>query len=661
MDQERWASLRLHHLPPLAGRALLRVVFARHPFMVDVPSPPPEPSAQGTLAKTPLPHLLIYALDRRLSGTIELVAPHEDGGTILVIDGQPTKARTVRPTAHLGRVLLDLGLLTDEQLNGSLVTLAREKRLHGEILLEAGFIDEEKLELGLRAQLVRKMQALVHLPPETTFSYYDGFDALTAYGGDGHVGIDPFPIVWMAIREEPPWEQVHAALTKLGTLGLFLAPGAETARFTFDKGERATVELLKSRAYRLHELTGAGTLSPRLAQLLVYCLLITKQVELVRESLLPAPESRPSSSSLTRAPEAPPSSSRTRRASEPPPSPAQVARVQLTQREIAKNRTVVEETSDYLPPDDRRTPRPKPALLQVPEASAHPPQLPLDARPKPTFRAAKETKDPGTPAGLTPQLESRRREIMDRAASIDSEDYFHMLGVAQDAEPQAVQAAFFGMAKTWHPDRVPSPISDVKDQCARVFSRLSEAHQTLTDAQKRGRYLTLLKQQGAKGEESQTEVARVVDAATDFQKAEIFLKRNDLVQAEELCRKAIAGDGEQADYHALLAWLQSMKPDRQSEEALAALVEELTRALAMNKMCERAYFYRGMLLKRWHKEESAVRDFRRAFELNKRNIDAQREVRLFEMRRGATLSPGPTQKGGKAEEKGGLFGKLFKK
>jgi tetratricopeptide (TPR) repeat protein len=647
--------------------------------MVDVPPQLPEPSAQGTLAKTPLAHLLVYALERQLSGTIELLAPEGDGGTILVIEGQPTKARTIRPTAYLGRVLLELGFLTDEQLNSSLLALAEQKRLHGQILLEAGFINEEQLELGLRAQLVRKMQSLVHLPADTVFTYYDAFDALTNYGGDGHVGIDPFPIVWAAIREEPPWEHVHGALTKLGTAGVFLAPTAETARFSFDKGERATVELLKGRAYRLHELTAAGTLQPRLAQLLVYCLLVTKQVELVRDSLLPAPASSPSVPAGLGDAKEPPSSRRMRHSTEPPPSPAQVARVQLAQREIAKRRGAVEETSDHLPPDDRRTPPPQPSPVipaaSLPRAAAFNPSVhtkptvpSMDAVRAPAQRPPAASAPAPAPAAVTapaapnPQHEVRRKEIVLRAASIDKEDYFQMLGVSRDAEPTAVQAAFFALAKTWHPDRVPSALSDVKDQCARIFSRLSEAHQTLTDAQKRGRYLTLL-QEGAEGDEGQAEIARVVDAATDFQKAEIFLKRNDLVQAEEYCKKAIAGDDKQADYHALLAWLSSMKPDRQTEAATGVLVVELTKAIAMNKMCERAHFYRGMLLKRQHKEDQAVKDFRRAFELNPRNIDAQREVRLFDMRRGTTPSSGPAQakKGAKVEEKGGLFGKLFKK
>jgi curved DNA-binding protein CbpA len=643
--------------------------------MVDVPQELPEPSAQGTLAKTPLPHLLVYALERQLSGTIELAGPDGNGGTLLVIDGQPTKVRTARPTAYLGRVLMELGFLTDEQYNSSLLALAEQKRLHGQILLESGVLNEEQLELGLRAQLVRKMQALVHLPPDTVFTYYDAFDALANYGGDGHVGIDPFPLVWAAIREEPPWEHVHAALTKLGTAGVALATGAETARFAFDKGERATIELLKARPLRLHELTAAGTLQPRLAQLLVYCLLVTKQVELVRDSLVP-PAPAPSSPRVPTAEgDEPPSSRRLRAMAAASQSQTNVARVQLTQREMARLRGAVEETSDHLPPDDRRTPPPQPSPLSPPVSIPKPtppafePHGKADVYTKPTVRGMEAVASPppaavkkDTPAGLTPALEARRKEIVRRASTIDEEDYFQMLGVARDAEPSAVQAAFFGLAKTWHPDRLPPPLAEVKAECARIFSRLSEAHQTLTDPQKRSRYVTLLLE-GAKGNDEQAEVARVMEAATDFQKAEILLKRNDLAQAEKFCRKAIQGDDKQADYHALLAWLLSMKPERQSEDATAQLVVDLGRAIAMNKMCERAHFYRGMLLKRVHKDDQAVKDFRRSYELNPRNIDAQREVRLFEMRRG-TSSPPSTRdpkKGGKVEDKGGLFGKLFKK
>jgi tetratricopeptide (TPR) repeat protein len=73
----------------------------------------------------------------------------------------------------------------------------------------------------------------------------------------------------------------------------------------------------------------------------------------------------------------------------------------------------------------------------------------------------------------------------------------------------------------------------------------------------------------------------------------------------------------------------------------------------MSPNCERAYFYRGMLLKKVDNFNAAVKDFRKAAELNPRNTDAMREVRLHTMR-------GPAASAAKADA-GGLFGKLFKK
>ena len=156
----------------------------------------PQPTATGTLAKTPLAHLLVYAQDRELTGTFAFAGPTGQSATVLFIEGQPTKARTSEAAIYLGRVLFELGIVSEEQLAGLLPRLLAGTELHGQVLLHEGVITEEQLELGLRSQLVRQMQSLVRLPPETTYNYYDCFDGLASYGGDGHVGIDPFPVVW---------------------------------------------------------------------------------------------------------------------------------------------------------------------------------------------------------------------------------------------------------------------------------------------------------------------------------------------------------------------------------------------------------------------------------------------------------------------------------
>jgi tetratricopeptide (TPR) repeat protein len=268
---------------------------------------------------------------------------------------------------------------------------------------------------------------------------------------------------------------------------------------------------------------------------------------------------------------------------------------------------------------------------------------------------------PPAPAGLSPALAARWNEIADRAATIDRADYFGMLDIARDATTEEVEAAYFAVAKVWHPDRLPPELAPVRDACSRVFSRMSEARATLADDKQRARYMKLLAD-GSGSPEAQETVARVVDASTAFQKAEVCFKRHDLAQSEEFCRRAVELDDSQPDYQALLAWLLALKPENQGADATITSIRMLDAAIKLNDRCEKGYYYRGMLYKRLGRTELATRDFKQAAELNPRNIDAVREVRLHTMRGGSPererdSSPPPP----KASDKGGLFGRLFKK
>ena len=194
---------------------------------------------------------------------------------------------------------------------------------------------------------------------------------------------------------------------------------------------------------------------------------------------------------------------------------------------------------------------------------------------------------------------------------------------------------------------------------------MSEAHAALTDDEQRTRYMGLLAD-GSGSPETQATLAKVVEAATSFQKAEVCFRRNDYVQAETFCRKALEDDATQPDYHALLAWLVSLKPDNQTPERTAASIQMLERAIAMSDRCEKAFFWRGMLFKRLGREDLAMKDFRRVVELNPRNIDAAREVRLYQMRSSGSTPPPvrSTPEAPRPEEaskNNSIFGRLFKK
>jgi len=572
--------------------------------MGDPPSNRPAPTASGTLAKTPLLHLLLYAMDKKLTGTMEIFAPDKRNVVMLFAEGEPSKVRTSEPVAYLGQVLHELGHVDEEQLNQSLAELAKLKvagpKLHGEVLMEMGVIDRAKLRTGLAEQIGRKLRHAAGMPAESAYAYYDGFDALRGWGGSDSRGVDPSPFLWGMLREYTPWEHVNAALAKVATSPLRLARGADIARLKLAREEAAAAELLRLRPLRGVELARAATLNERTGQLLAYLLLVTRQVDVLppANSLLPSG----------------------RRISTPSPPISMTPRTTPT-----------------------RTSRPP-----VPAKSTPPPP----------------------PPSLSPEHLARWLEITDRAANIDRADYFMMLDIARDAKREDVETAFFALAKRWHPDRLPPELAPMRLPCSRVFARMSEAHTTLTDPESRKRYMKLVAE-GSGSPEMQETVAKVIEAAQTFQKAEVFLKRNDLAQAETFCRQALEADATQPDYLAMYAWLLSLKPENQSFEKTVESIRMLDKAVAMNDLCEKACYWRGMLYKRVGKPDLATRDFKRVVDLNPRNIDAAREVRLHQMRGGRgsnppppmarSSTPPPKAKSAEARQKGGLFGRLFKK
>ena len=106
--------------------------------------------------------------------------------------------------------------------------------------------------------------------------------------------------------------------------------------------------------------------------------------------------------------------------------------------------------------------------------------------------------------------------------------------------------------------------------------------------------------------------------------------------------------------------------------ARAQTTAVLDGCILKNANSERAYFWRGMLYKRIDETSKAMKDFKKASELNPRNLDAMREVRLHNIRGGQSKPPpGNSSSGGRPSQKpakpaapetlGGLFGKLFKK
>jgi len=256
---------------------------------------------------------------------------------------------------------------------------------------------------------------------------------------------------------------------------------------------------------------------------------------------------------------------------------------------------------------------------------------------------------------MSPEQEKRLSALREAAQKLVGADYFVALGVSRTASSEDVKKAFLEAAKTWHPDRVPAGLEDARPLLSKLFARLELARATLSDPARRKQYLDDLAKPATAATAGDISSA---EATLEFRKAEALLKKHDAVGAEAHLRKALQLAPSNVEYQVLLVWLQA-KPNS-TPARLGELAADLDRLIGRESTSERAYFYRGQLRKRLDQLAKAHADFVRAAELDPRNVDAAREVRIYTMRK---EKAGPTAKASASAEEGvgGFFKKLFKR
>lgn len=86
--------------------------------------------------------------------------------------------------------------------------------------------------------------------------------------------------------------------------------------------------------------------------------------------------------------------------------------------------------------------------------------------------------------------ESRKQEILALEAKISSTNHFEVLGVDAGASTDDVRAAFRELSRKFHPDRYYGKnLGSFRQRLDRIFQRLVEANQTLSDPDRRKAWL----------------------------------------------------------------------------------------------------------------------------------------------------------------------------
>jgi tetratricopeptide (TPR) repeat protein len=256
--------------------------------------------------------------------------------------------------------------------------------------------------------------------------------------------------------------------------------------------------------------------------------------------------------------------------------------------------------------------RPKP--LAPPKVA--PPVATPAAKPLSTITIASGPKDE------TPEAQLERLTALQ--AKIASANHFEALGVARTASAAEVKRVFFLLARELHPDTVVD-LSQEKLRALKemLFSRVSAAAQALSDEKRRKEYEAELD-----GNASKVDVARIFAAEEAFQKAEILIKARKYQEGIELLEEAIALNDKEAEFHAWHGYAKFLLANDR-KHAYADCVAECKRALKLVEVCAPAHLFMGHMAKAIGEMKTAEAEYRRVLDIDERNIEAQRELRMM--------------------------------
>lgn len=248
-------------------------------------------SAQGDLARTPLPQILTFLLRKKQSGTLN-ISPPGDGGEIMVhfIQGQPAHVQGGKGVSRLGELLVIRGIIKAKTLASALRGMKEKGVMLGRYLLDEGLVQEKDLADAMRFQVEQKLTALYELA-EASFTFHQG-ENLTPVEESEMYPLDAVAHMPRALREKWKPERIDAQLAKLQGHGLRVS-GRGVGEPLWSEEEKEALGLLKIRVHTLDSALGVESYLEQPMRVVLYVLMLTSGLEFTQPPSEAAPPEKP--------------------------------------------------------------------------------------------------------------------------------------------------------------------------------------------------------------------------------------------------------------------------------------------------------------------------------------------------------------------------------
>ena len=232
-----------------------------------------------------------------------------------------------------------------------------------------------------------------------------------------------------------------------------------------------------------------------------------------------------------------------------------------------------------------------------------------------------------------------RKRIKNNFRKLGQWNHFEILGVDESTPQNEIREAYLRLAKVYHPDRLPAlGLEDVQKESQTIFARILEAYTVLSDGTKRQEYIASLqlKNDGIVVNEN---LKRLYAAELAFKKGQFFLNSGKMAEAEECFKQAYdfnPGEGQHLGY---LAWCIFCDPKKDRKKTTDEVLQMLLRAGEMSPACAQIFYFLGRVFATQSDHNNAYKSFNTALALDPKHRDAEREIRLYNMREERKKSP----------------------
>lgn len=224
----------------------------------------------------------------------------------------------------------------------------------------------------------------------------------------------------------------------------------------------------------------------------------------------------------------------------------------------------------------------------------------------------------------SPGFAAELRELQARLERVRKENHFQILGISENAEATTVRAAYFKLAKQFHPDTVPPEAPpDLGRVKAEIFAAIGEANRVLADDASRARYREAL----AFGGPADVDVQSVLMAEETFNKGTALVRARRFPEAVKNFDDAIAANPKEGEFYAWRGYARFFTV-QDKKVAMVEALRDLNQSLKLNERCAPAHYFIGQLHKLTGDPATALKHFKRCVVLDPQHVDAQREIRI---------------------------------